>query len=119
MSKEPEGDCGAASIALAMDLYEQGADPVVCHGWPVGTGEENFGRRFWHAWVEVETVDTGWFVLDTSNGRQVAVPRPFYYAIGRVEDGKVQRFPMEEAARMVEAHGHSGPWLPEPYEGAL
>ena len=49
---EYEGDC--FPVASNVALRTQGTDVRVVHGLPVGQGLVNKGKRYWHAWVEME-----------------------------------------------------------------
>lgn len=107
-----DGDCFEVALKLAME------DPglTVVHGLPLGTGPENDGKRFWHAWCEQtevlefpnhpETRLT--FVIDQSNGRDFCVPRALYYKIGHIE--QTWRYTLDEAAAQALRHEHYGPW---------
>jgi hypothetical protein len=107
---EAVGNCGDISFALTMAYKDQGA--VLCHGWPVGTGGNAEGLRYWHAWVEMDHV-----VYDFSNGKKGIIPASLYYEAGQIERDKVVRYSWEEADALFDEHEHSGPWVVNPYLG--
>lgn len=109
------GDCFPAAIVAATVVEEEGATNVrVCHGLPIGTGPENLGRRFWHAWVEF-TTDRGPTVLDASNGRRIVAKRAAWYRLGQIDPEQVWRYTTAEAEAMSAEWGTYGPWV-EGYE---
>lgn len=130
-----DGDCFLVAAHLATgfqeDLELQDGDEVyVVHGLPVGRGDLNGGRRFWHAWIEVtrrvvipdvpEAADMRrllgesyelTFVVDRSQGRNVTMPREVYYGMGQLNDGYVWRYTPEEAIELLAVTQHYGPWV--------
>lgn len=101
------GDCFQVAVRIA----EQAApisNPTIVHGLPIGRGPLNAGKRYWHAWVEVED-STGITVIDRPRGETIMLPQGMYYNMGRIE--QTWRFTLAEArAEMVE-RGHWGPWV--------
>ena len=64
------------------------------------------GVTFGHAWV----ID-GNTVVDKSNGRDVQMPRPVYYAIGQIDNiGNVHQYTWPDARKQILDSGHWGPW---------
>jgi len=125
---EPQGagDCFARAARLIW--RDARGTLVLVHGHPIGTGAENLGQRFWHAWVEVtEEVtipagtnganpDHGPFTLtlttclDRTGDEPVAIPRDLYYRLGRIEADECRRYTRGEALTALQHWGHWGPW---------
>jgi hypothetical protein len=116
-----EGDCYTA----ALNAMEPDDRYRLVHGVVSGQGELT-GVRFDHAWVErhdpipAEAAErlpaeaaamlneVAWTVIDKSNGNDIEMPRPLYYAIGQVNTP--QRYTYEEMARKMVETGNAGPW---------
>lgn len=100
------GDCFevAAQLILGGTL---GEDAVLVHGLPVGLGEENLGRRYWHAWLEYGDPPR---VVDRSGGRNLDVPAEWYYGLGQI--GSTWRYTRQEAVEEMNRAEHYGPWVP-------
>lgn len=106
-----KGDCFQAALFCAKSAPVHLREKVlVCHGAPVGTGPENLGHRYWHAWCEVPTPG-GWLVVDISNDRPVSLKRANYYRLGQIEAGEVQRYTLPEAVEHADTSGNYGPWV--------
>jgi hypothetical protein len=115
-----KGDCFEKVIDVVTELLAlQAEDVMIVHGLPIGQGEENLGRRYWHAWVEAKVRDSSnggkptWIVADWSAGK----PRTFYrrtsyYRIGKIPQHLVFRYTIEQAAEHMADTGHYGPWVP-------
>ena len=97
------GDCYEAAWKLIDGMSEVGATLV--HGKPVGTGEENNGIRFGHAWVELSIA-----ILDPSNGKLVMVLRDEYYKVGKIRAKDNRVYTREEAMLRAVETGTFGPW---------
>jgi hypothetical protein len=97
------GDCFRAAAHFAM--YNCADDAEVVHGTVRGTGGLAKGKRYTHAWVELNG-----HVLEVANGRHLMVGRDAYYRSGRVQD--VRRYSIEEATLEMLRTGHYGPWDP-------
>lgn len=95
------GDCYVVAARL---VTGDGApeDALLCHGTCTGHGPIK-GITFGHAWVE-------WYgmVVEQSNGHDAVLPRDVYYEAGRCRE--VVRYTPDEARRMMQKHGHYGPW---------
>lgn len=133
------GDCfiRAAQIGLGYEpdvhldeIAAENDDIKIVHGLPVGRGESNRGRRFWHAWLEVtlrteipdspefeamrelhgDTLVTA-FVLDRSQGQDTWLPQGLYYNVGQLDEEHVWRFSVDEAREMMREYEHYGPWV--------
>jgi len=94
-----------------------GCDLVLVHGEVSGQGSLE-GVRYGHAWVE-----DGDTVIDQSNGRDLRVPKVFYYTLGQIssetfdDEGyspmggqNVHKYTWEEAREKIIESEHWGPW---------
>lgn len=114
------GDCFTVALAVAEDHADE--DVRVVHGTPLGTGPENMGERYWHAWVEVTTdvdlaplgypgrVHRSTIAYDLSNDKEVAMPVELYYRFGHLEEEHIFRYTLREALGHTLDTGHYGPW---------
>ncbi len=102
-----KGDCYQVAAHLLIELSWDALR--LCHGTPIGRGEENMGKRFGHAWVEFPIGDA-WFVIDRSNGLDVSMERDRYYEIGQIKADEVMRYDREQLAHMIRDYGTYGPW---------
>ena len=113
------GDCYEAAGRYMMKECSFGNDDCVLtlvHGEVSGQGPLE-GIRYGHAWVE-----KGDSVIDKSNGRDINMPKFFYYAVGQIRrevfddegyhPGKenVYRYSWEEARKNILLYEHWGPW---------
>ena len=112
------GNCYEAAGKYMMDqcLTNNRCGLILVHGEVGGQGPLA-GVRYGHAWVE-----DGDNVIDKSNGRDIKMPKFFYYAVGQIQhevfDDKgyhpakenVHRYTWEEARDKITTHGHWGPW---------
>lgn len=101
------GDCFQVAANLVLGRRD---GSVVVHGTPIGRGPENFGERFWHAWVE--TPDG--LAIDKSNGRDLSMSAGLYYHFAQIDPDLhiFGRYTANEAVKMMCALGHYGPWVP-------
>lgn len=104
-----EGDC----FEKALEVCRDNPGSIIVHGLPLGQGTYNKGKRFWHAWVELEVYFLGnitisW-VLDLANNRGIEMPAVQYYNIGHIE--QTWRFTLEDAHREMSTRMHYGPWV--------
>ena len=106
------GDCYEAAINFVMQDFDCVIDKVGCkyhivHAEVLGQGPLE-GVPFGHGFV-IDTEDD--MVIDTSNGRNIRMPRAVYFAIGRIDEiGNYIEYTFKEAAdKMVETR-HYGPW---------
>jgi hypothetical protein len=100
------GDCYEAAGKYMMDhaLFPGGEDHLILvHGEVTGQGDI-MGLKYGHAWVE-----DGEMVIDVSNGRDIRMPKPLYYALGGIGDN-LHKYTVEEFRRKVSKHKHWGPW---------
>lgn len=108
------GDCFLVSMNVVLSLEFE--NPVLVHGLPVYRGQAPVEGRYWHAWVEVETVPKGlryrnWYAVDRSGGKQLFLPQGFYYNVGQIDEEHVFRYTRDEAKQQYDDHGHCGPWV--------
>lgn len=103
---EATGDCYEAAGRYVTDaaFVGQADSHTLVHGVVSGQGPLE-GRRFGHAWVEVDDV-----VVDASNGRNLVLPRDAYYRLGRVVAEECRRYTPEEATIEMVRSKHWGPW---------
>lgn len=132
-----DGDCFLVAAHLGVGFEPLGLevndddDVRVVHGLPVGRGDLNGGRRFWHGWVEVtlrtpltEDMKAMGFgqhfpgnelvtelVIDRSQGQNHVLPRAMYYNMGQLDEDHVWRFTVEEAREQMIQREHYGPWV--------
>lgn len=97
------GDCFQAAARILID-GEFGEEAVLVHGLPLGTGKLNAGERYWHAWVEC-----GDRVVDRSAGKDLNVPREWYYQLGQIET--TWRYTRQEAGQLMITRKNWGPWV--------
>lgn len=105
--RRDDGDCFQAALYTAEVLWDQGRHALIAHGQPRLLGQ---GERYWHAWVESKREPGDWLVLDFSNGKRVAIPRPTYYEAGAIVRADVLRFDEAGARQAMLDRGHYGPW---------
>jgi hypothetical protein len=104
-SKNRNGDCYEAAAKYLMDetLYgHKNLHLKLVHGEVTGQGPIE-GVKYGHAWV----LD-GDTVIDKSNGRDVRMPKAFYYALGQIE--RTIEYTYEEARDKLLEHQTYGPW---------
>lgn len=119
------GDCFNTAIELQHVLRAQGARVV--HGLPTMAREgDDFGKRFWHAWVEA-TVDATTLVLlgcgaddarehagkllifDFSNGEHKISERDRFYELGNIET--TFSYTHAQVTQLTRMWRHAGPWV--------
>ena len=138
------GDCYQAAMKKFEELVMAEKDPEkrkrirLVHGIPYGTGGDAAGKRFGHAWVEVELDPAGDEILDMlkdvpesskasframmqnpeyrttvydySNGRKIELPRAAYYGLGNIDPADARYYTFDEMTKMISQHQHYGPW---------
>jgi len=83
------------------------ANLVVVHAEVMGQGQIE-GVQYGHGFVVDKSTDT---VIDTSNGRDLRLPRIIYYAIGQINDiDNIHEYMYEEVTEKMLETGHYGPW---------
>ena len=119
------GDCYEAAGKYMMGKCMTGdCNLVLVHGEVSGQGDLT-GVRYGHAWVE-----DGGTVIDKSNGRNLTLPKVFYYSLGQIASpdmskwgtpegmndpdlftgGNLHKYSWEEARAKILDSGHWGPW---------
>ncbi|WP_342632770.1 hypothetical protein [Marinobacter alkaliphilus] len=116
------GDCFKVAAELALPVLGRQSrhldgltDIQLVHGIVSGQGKLS-GLRFTHAWVEGLDDNGVKYVVDASNGREVALPSDLYYLIGKISPSECVRFTPEQARRHLLDAGHYGPWCGAPFE---
>jgi hypothetical protein len=97
------GDCYPAGGNLIIESSPDKNYKLV-HGMVNGQGALE-GRRYGHCWVELAGK-----VLDHSNGRKLEMPKPAYYAIGRINPKECKYYTRHEALKFILDTGQWGPW---------
>lgn len=117
------GDCFEAAVLTAAKIPRgDGRTISIVHGVPRNRGPEHYGRRFWHAWVELEIEimtppEVAWprltttIVVDHSNGLEVEIPQASFYQLGDLDEPWVWRFSFWEAIERMQFFQHYGPWV--------
>lgn len=105
-----EGNCfeHAAKIVLGWINGVPSGKRWLVHGLPVGQGAENFGLRYWHAWVEINVAGVP-MVYDLANNRNIVMSRTTYYRLGQID--KIYRYDRKQTIAHVREHGQWGPWV--------
>lgn len=113
---EPTGDCYEAAGRYMQDATIAGeADNLtLVHGVVSGQGPLE-GQRIGHAWIEFKERAGPYqyeheVVRDVSNGRNLVLPRSWYYSIGQIDPDECNYYTPTEAAKMISTHGTWGPW---------
>ena len=115
------GTCFTDSVAIVTEMIRNGAalDTLrLVHGAPIGSGEHNKGKRFWHAWVEITDPDRP-VVLTVVAGELRAVERRDFYKYGHLDNSWVIRHRVEDVIAHLDAFGHAGPWTHDADADAL
>lgn len=108
------GACFHDAFMIAAELFLQHnvGDVAIVHGIAVGTGGEILGRRYAHAWVEIE-FDGAVLVIDHSFPNH-PVSREAYYKVGKINPDECRRYTIRQATKHAKRTGHTGPWVPAP-----
>lgn len=115
--KQGKGDCYQTSGTIAIDGGIKGVEfvgkPYVVHAEVRGQGDL-MGVRFGHSWVEDDE-----FVYDYSNGKDLKIPKFFYYYLGDIQkvEPKYYRYTFAEAKKKMLESGHFGSWELETESG--
>ena len=120
-----DGDCYEAAGKYIMDeCMTDDCNLILVHGEVSGQGDLT-GIRYGHAWVE-----DGGTVIDKSNGRDLTMPKVFYYSLGQIASpdmskwatpegmkdpdlftgGNLHKYSWSEARQKILDSGHWGPW---------
>ena len=106
------GDCYEAAVKFVMRDFDCIINKPDCkyhivHAEVLGQGALA-GTPFGHGFV-VDTEDD--MVIDTSNGRNIRMPRAVYFAIGRIDEiDNYIEYTFGEASKRIVDTGHYGPW---------
>ena len=115
------GDCYDAAAKYIMSLSKLYMGPrgrvvgdvgaaeglILVHAEVMGQGPLE-GTTFGHGFVVDTELD---FVIDKSNGRDIKLPRPLYYAIGQIEEiGNYYEYTPQEMVENMIKFKHYGPW---------
>lgn len=101
------GDCFVVAAETVLKLSNRGRDNEtyrLVHGLAFGKGGSAKGLRYCHAWVEVNDE----FVLDFSNGNNVAMLKSEYYTLGQIET--VKKYTPKEMMQLLYDTENYGPW---------
>ena len=101
------GDCyeAAANYMANNCLINPDCGLILVHGEVAGQGPLE-GMTYGHAWVLKGSV-----VVDKSNGRNLALPKQIYYAIGGIDQiGNVHTYTWIDARKKILEFEHYGPW---------
>ena len=115
--KQGKGDCYQTSGGIAIDGGIKGIEfvgkPYVVHAEVRGQGDL-MGVRFGHSWVEDDE-----FVYDYSNGKDLKIPKFFYYYLGDIQkvEPKYYRYTFAQAKKKMLESGHFGSWELETESG--
>lgn len=90
----------------ALEHVVENRDWMLVHGVCLGTGEQNLGQAFGHAWLEKELVPGLMMCYDPTHSMMVSAKT--YYAAGMI--GYTVRYSVQEAGRLYLRHNHFGPW---------
>lgn len=106
-ARPADGDC----YEVAGRRVLNGSDELILvHGVVTGQGDIE-GKKFGHAWVEYQHPEMGiWLVEDNSNGRDITLPRDYYYDLARLDKSQMIRYRKEEVSKNILKHEHWGPW---------
>ena len=103
------GDCYEAAVNFIMSkcMFGPSCPFSIVHAEVAGQGPLE-GTSFGHAYV----VDTrNGVAIDTSNGRNVMLPRQAYEAMGKIDDiGNYHEYTWREARKKMIDYEHYGPW---------
>lgn len=103
------GDCYEAAINFIMSkcMFGPSCPYKVIHAEVAGQGPLD-GISFGHAYVVDTRNNTA---IDTSNGKNVMLPRPDYEAMGKIDEiGNYHEYDWRTARKMMIEHEHYGPW---------
>jgi hypothetical protein len=115
--KQGKGDCYQTSGTIAIDGGIKGVEfvgkPYVVHAEVRGQGDL-MGVRFGHSWIEDDE-----FVYDYSNGKELKIPKVFYYYLGDIQtiEPRYYRYTFAQAKKKMIETGHFGSWELETESG--
>lgn len=104
-----DGDCFSAAVNLLLVRnFPKDKGDLLVHALVHGRGSA-YGHRFPHAWVETKDG----IAIDHSEGKNIDVPKEFYYALGNInpeEKGAYETYTLAQVRKKVTEHRHHGPW---------
>lgn len=101
--KNKNGNCYESALHLMMDFYQKGLKDIkLVHGIVTGQGALE-GIEYGHAWVELNSM-----VFDSSNGRDLVLPKKQYYDIGKIKI--TRKYNYDDMLKMMDKYGTYGPW---------
>tara|TARA_Y100000389_G_scaffold11292_1_gene10430 strand:+ start:158 stop:490 length:333 start_codon:yes stop_codon:yes gene_type:complete len=99
------GDCFEVAVKYMMD-EGLGGDLTLVHAEVIGQGSID-GIQYAHAFC-VDSNDT---VIDKSNGGDLRLPKPLYYAVGGIYAvDNYHEYSYSEMIKMCMEYEHYGPW---------
>ena len=115
--KQAKGDCYETSGRIAIDGGIKGIEfvgkPYLVQAEVRGQGDL-MGVRFGHSWIEDDE-----FVYDYSNGKELKIPKVFYYYLGDIQtiEPRYYRYTFAQAKKKMIETGHFGSWELETESG--
>jgi len=115
--KQAKGDCYETSGRIAIDGRIKGIEfvgkPYLVQSEVRGQGDL-MGVRFGHSWIEDDE-----FVYDYSNGKELKIPKVFYYYLGDIQmiEPRYYRYTFAQAKKKMIETGHYGSWELETESG--
>ena len=98
------GDCYCSAGRYMMSNGINNPHLFLVHGEVTGQGKIK-GIRYGHAWLE-----DGDSCIDVSQGKHLVLPKPFYYALGGINEDKIYKYNYEEMIEKTAETGRWGPW---------
>ncbi len=103
--KNPTGNCFLKAFQLLDHLHALDIHTAkMVHGIAHGQGRIK-GIILTHGWVEIGDV-----VLDFANGKEIAMDKGIYYAIGKIDENQCKKYSYNEAVEKSELDGFFRPW---------
>lgn len=110
------GDCCEAALWGAeklVTIHRMNPDTLrIVHGIVTGSSGPVEGRRYGHAWIEMNNT----IVFDFSNGNEAVLMKEAYYAAGEIEEEETRVYSLDEARRECVESGIYGPWDDDLFE---
>lgn len=102
-NKNKNGDCYVSAYRSLQEFTRKGVKKVkLVHGIVTGQGAIK-GIQYGHAWIEMNGT-----VIDSSNGRNIVLPKRVYYTLGQIE--VTREYTYDEALEQAARYGTYGPW---------
>lgn len=106
--KNPKIELGNCfQYAAQYMLRARGKDMLLVHSYATGTGVQNKGIRFSHAWIE-----DGDIVIDPSESKTdpIIARKEKYYMAGKIKADEGVRYTIDEMIDKMTKHENYGPW---------